>query len=63
MLTTRWLLDAVQTTAMFAVHRLFWITAIVRRWVIFLKIGQNCDIEGKNSKCEFFLCYYLEMKA
>ena len=24
-------------------------------WVIFLKTGQNCDIEGKNSKCEFFL--------
>ena len=23
-------------------------------WVILLKIGQNCDIEGKNSKREFF---------
>ena len=23
-------------------------------WVILLKTGQNCDIEGKNSKCEFF---------
>ena len=22
-------------------------------WVILLKTGQNCDIEGKNSKCEF----------
>ena len=32
-------------------------------WVILLKTGQNCDIEGKNSKCEFFLCYYLEMNA
>ena len=20
-------------------------------WVIFLKTGQNCDIEGKNSEC------------
>ena len=24
------------------------------RWVILLKTGQNCDIEGKNSNCEFF---------
>ena len=23
-------------------------------WVILLKTGQNCDIGGKNSKCEFF---------
>ena len=23
-------------------------------WVTLLKIGQKCDIEGKNSKCEFF---------
>ena len=23
-------------------------------WVIFLNTGQNCDIEGKNSECEFF---------
>ena len=23
-------------------------------WVILLKSGQNCDIECKNSKCEFF---------
>ena len=23
-------------------------------WVIPLKTGQNCDIEGKNSECEFF---------
>ena len=23
-------------------------------WVILLKTGQNCDIEGKNSKCQFF---------
>ena len=26
----------------------------VHIWVILLKTGQNCDIEGKNSKCEFF---------
>ena len=23
-------------------------------WVILLKTCQNCDIEGKNSECEFF---------
>ena len=23
-------------------------------WVILLKIGQNCNIEGNNSECEFF---------
>ena len=23
-------------------------------WVMLLKTGQNCDIEVKNSKCEFF---------
>ena len=23
-------------------------------WVILLKTSQNCDIDGKNSKCEFF---------
>ena len=23
-------------------------------WVILLKTGQNCDIEGNNSECEFF---------
>ena len=27
---------------------------IIYIWVILLKTGQNCDTEGKNSKCEFF---------
>ena len=33
-----------------------------RIWVILLKTGQNCDIEGKNSKCEFLMLLF-EMKA
>ena len=24
-------------------------------WVILLKTGKNCDIEGENSECDFFL--------
>ena len=27
---------------------------IIHIWVILLKTDQNCDREGKNSKCEFF---------
>ena len=31
-----------------------YIYILEREGVILLKTGQNCDIEGKNSKCEFF---------
>ena len=27
-------------------------------WVILLKTGQNCDIEGKNSEWEFFMLLF-----
>ena len=27
-------------------------------WVILLKTGQNCDTEGKNSKCEFLMLLF-----
>ena len=28
------------------------------KWVILLKAGQNCDIEGKNLKCEFLMLLF-----
>ena len=27
-------------------------------WVILLKTGQKCDIEGNSSKCEFFMLLF-----
>ena len=49
--------EKVRKLALFQTHCLY-----IYIWVILLKTGQNCDIEGKNSKCEFFNAI-LEMKA
>ena len=40
----------VLSVAVFAIRD----RSVLYIWVILLKTGQNCDIEGQNSKCEFF---------